>query len=238
MCTLVSLALQTYANLKEILKGKESTDVNYEDYYDEESGMMAGDDEGSELLGIHTGSCEVNGNAQILVMTFEVLQIKQNNDLYLDNVPAVIIDEIHFVADPERGCQVEAIMTDLPSHTIVIGLSGTLPNTKDFANNIGKATQRATHIVGKKSRPISLDYSVHVGDFKQPFVYLTRPDKSNSLSVADRWKPERSSMPCRRPEASDRLSFRQKRGRVLQLIKDLGRRSKLPAMIVSFHADP
>jgi superfamily II RNA helicase len=231
---LVSLALQTYSNLKTLLKGKECTSDSANDYYDD-YGMGYGDDE-AELLGIHTGSCEVNASAQILVMTFEVLQIKQNNDFsYLDTVPVVLIDEIHFISDPERGCQVEAIMTDLPPHTAVIGLSGTLPNAVEFANNIGKATNRMTHIVGKKSRPISLDYSVHIGDFRQPFVYLTRKSDDPDQSVADRWKPGALKYILSDTQKHpDRLSFRQKRGRILQLIKDLNRKNKLPAMIVSF----
>ena len=233
---LVSLALQTYANLKQLLRGKHATFESMDDYYDDEYAMPVGEDD--ELLGIHTGSCEVNGNAQILVMTFEVLQIKQNNDFaYLDGVPLVIIDEIHFISDPERGCQVEAIMTSLPPETAVVGLSGTLPNAKQFANSIGRATNKKTHVIGKKTRPISLDYMVHTGtDFRQPFVHLTRSDPGGQQSVDARWKrgAERYIMEETRKQHPDKLSFRQKRGRILQLIKDLNRKNKLPAMIVSF----
>ena len=236
---LVSLALQTFSALKKLMAGKESTEDSAQGYYDDEYGYI--DDFGGEdaaLVGIHTGSCEVNAGAQILVMTFEVLTIKMNNDFsYLDTVPLVIIDEIHFISDPERGCQVESIMTQLPRHTAVVGLSGTLPNALEFANNIGKATGgRTTHVVGKRSRPISLDYSVHVGDRRQPFVYLTRKAESPEQSVAERWKPGalRFALGEARKNHPKKMSFRQKRGRILQLIKDLGRKDKLPAMIVSF----
>ena len=230
---LVSLALQTYSNLRELLRGKEATFEDYLSSYDDD---MIGS--AHEVLGVHTGSCEVHADcSQILVMTFEVLLIKINADAsYLEyNVPAIIFDEIHFITDPQRGYIVENLLQNLPRSTCVVGLSGTLPNKRQFAGAIAAATRRSIHVIGKKTRPITLDYSIHIGGGRQPFVFLTRPDPSGQQSVARRFK--RGALAYVNRVARDRpekLSFRQKRGRMLQLVKDLSRTRRLPALVVAF----
>ena len=210
---LVALAEQTYHNLKRVLK-------------------PFGDD---EILGIATGPTEVNEHAPILVCTYEVILTKQNRDFaFMDNVGCIIIDEIHFISG-DRGNQIEQILNELPVETYAIGLSGTIPNKDSFANAMGRCTKKPTCVLGLDRRPISLNYMCHVGEPKQSFVYLCSRDDSGQRSTAARWKKGAwkyvASLAEKRPE---RLSFRQKRGRLLQLIKNCDKRNMLPALMIDF----
>jgi len=59
---------------------------------------------GSDAVGLLTGDTSVNGNAQIVVMTTEVLR----NMLYarsstVDELAYVVMDEVHYLADRFRG---------------------------------------------------------------------------------------------------------------------------------------
>jgi ATP-dependent RNA helicase HelY len=58
---------------------------------------------GEDHVGLLTGDVSINGNAPIVVMTTEVLR----NMVYagshrLDNLTHVVMDEVHFLADPSR----------------------------------------------------------------------------------------------------------------------------------------
>src|SRR5699024_3385282 len=62
------------------------------------------DEDGEEAVGLLTGDVSINGGAEIVVMTTEVLR----NMIYADS-PAlhrlshVVMDEFHFLADASRG---------------------------------------------------------------------------------------------------------------------------------------
>ncbi|MGO1593952.1 MAG: DEAD/DEAH box helicase, partial [Ancrocorticia sp.] len=59
---------------------------------------------GDEAVGLLTGDLSINRNAPILVVTTEVLR----NMLFhsapeIDDVGYVVLDEVHYLADPDRG---------------------------------------------------------------------------------------------------------------------------------------
>src|SRR5215217_9254847 len=72
---------------------------------------------GTGAVGLLTGDTSVNGDAQVVVMTTEVLR----NMIYarsgqLDRLGYVVMDEVHYLADRFRGAVWEEVILQLPEH--------------------------------------------------------------------------------------------------------------------------
>ncbi len=70
---------------------------------------------GSERVGLLTGDTNQNGDAQIVVMTTEVLRnmIYANSDSLI-SLGFVVMDEVHYLADRFRGAVWEEVILHLP----------------------------------------------------------------------------------------------------------------------------
>jgi superfamily II RNA helicase len=98
-------------------------------------------------VGVVTGDVSCNSDADVLVMTTEILlnklyQIKSNLsvksgisfEMDIENeLGCVIFDEIHYIANEERGTVWENSIMLLPRHVQMIGLSATLDQPEKFA---------------------------------------------------------------------------------------------------------
>jgi len=99
-------------------------------------------------VGIITGDIKNNPDADILIMTTEILlnklyQIKSTTpntnssvsfEMDIENeLGVVIFDEIHMINDPSRGTVWEQSIMLLPRHIQMVGLSATLDNPEKFA---------------------------------------------------------------------------------------------------------
>src|SRR5919112_6094605 len=81
---------------------------------------------GPDSVGLLTGDNSVNGEAPIVVMTTEVLR----NMLYagsstLSGLGFVVMDEVHYLADRERGAVWEEVIIGLPESVSIVSLSAT-----------------------------------------------------------------------------------------------------------------
>jgi superfamily II RNA helicase len=104
-------------------------------------------------FGLITGDIKMNPDADVLIMTTEILKnklaewkygqkndnlTKTNNtnfDLDIDNeLKCVIFDEIHMINDVDRGHVWEQCLMQLPKNIQIIGLSATLNSPERFAN--------------------------------------------------------------------------------------------------------
>ncbi len=70
---------------------------------------------GESAVGLLTGDTSVNGDAQVVVMTTEVLR----NMIYagsrnLEQLGYVVMDEVHYLADRFRGAVWEEVILQLP----------------------------------------------------------------------------------------------------------------------------
>jgi len=97
-------------------------------------------------IGILTGDLKCNPDADVLIMTTEILlnklyQLKCDKptttssfDMDIANdLGCVIFDEIHFINDESRGHVWEQTIMMLPPHIQMVGLSATLDNPERFA---------------------------------------------------------------------------------------------------------
>lgn len=118
---------------------------------------------GSDAVGLLTGDVSVNGDAQIVVMTTEVLR----NMLYagsstLTELSYVVMDEIHYLADRFRGAVWEEVILHLPEYVRVAGLSATVSNAEEFGEWL-KAVRGDTTVVVHEQRPVPLWQHMLVG---------------------------------------------------------------------------
>ena len=99
-------------------------------------------------IGLITGDIKTNPNADVLIMTTEILlnklyQIKSNSKIpnssisfdmdIMNELGCVVFDEIHMINDESRGHVWEQCIMMLPSQIQMIGLSATLDNPERFA---------------------------------------------------------------------------------------------------------
>src|SRR5436309_7718219 len=90
---------------------------------------------GADKVGILTGDVKVNPQAQVLVMTTEILR----NALFgsgLDDLGYIVLDECHYMGDEGRGTVWEEIIVGAPKNVLLVGLSATVANVKEIADLI------------------------------------------------------------------------------------------------------
>src|SRR6187200_944971 len=118
---------------------------------------------GADRVGLLTGDNVVNGEAPIVVMTTEVLR----NMLYagsrtLLGLGFVVMDEVHYLANRERGAVWEEVMIHLPESVTVVSLSATVSNAEEFGEWLETVRGETTTIVEER-RPVPLYQHVMVG---------------------------------------------------------------------------
>ena len=123
---------------------------------------------GPDKVGLLTGDTSINSEADIVVMTTEVLR----NMLYersttLNALRYVILDEVHYLADRFRGPVWEEVIIHLPKTVKIVGLSATVSNVEDFSNWIA-SVRGDTKLVISEHRPVPLEQHVIVQVSKPP----------------------------------------------------------------------
>ncbi|KAF8910025.1 ATP-dependent RNA helicase [Gymnopilus junonius] len=115
-------------------------------------------------VGILTGDVQINPEASCLVMTTEILRsmLYKGADLIRD-VEFVIFDEVHYVNDAERGVVWEEVIIMLPDHVNIILLSATVPNTKEFADWVGRTKKKDIYVISTPQRPVPLEHYLYAG---------------------------------------------------------------------------
>ena len=123
-------------------------------------------------VGIMTGDIKDKPDAQILVMTTEILRnllykagsktqsLGLTASLSLENLGVVIFDECHYINDPDRGKVWEECFILLPPSVQIVGLSATLGNPRPFAQWIGSLKKVPIHLIQTEYRVVPLTHTV------------------------------------------------------------------------------
>jgi len=111
-------------------------------------------------FGIMTGDIKINPEAQVVIMTTEILM----NLLFVGPIPdlaCVVFDEIHYINDSERGKVWEQSILMLPKDVQMVMLSGTIDSPEKFAEWCQRGdTTRKVVLSSTHSRIVPL---VHYG---------------------------------------------------------------------------
>ena len=111
-------------------------------------------------VGLVTGNRRVNPDAPILVVVAEILlnRLLHPEGFDFHNVSAVVMDEFHSFADPERGIVWELSLSMLPAHIRLLLLSATVGNASEFINWLDRCHGRKVDLVEGYERKIPLTY--------------------------------------------------------------------------------
>lgn len=167
---------------------------------------------GEEQVGLVTGDIVINRDAPIRIMTTEILRnmllqghtIPDNlsdseREEFLDTAPAgqtilpeierlqaVIVDEIHFVDDPDRGTVWEEMLIYLPQSVHILGLSATLSNLEQFAAWLSHIRGTEVEVVRENRRNVPLTF--HMANSESGLVSPNEFEK-----LYRRWQKDKKS---------------------------------------------
>lgn len=111
---------------------------------------------GGERVGLLTGDVSINRNAEVIVMTTEVLRnMLLTESQQLMSLGLVVLDEVHYLQDPFRGGVWEEVIILTPPAVRFVALSATIGNA-EFVGQWFEAVRGPTNIIVEKTRPIEL----------------------------------------------------------------------------------
>jgi ATP-dependent RNA helicase HelY len=112
---------------------------------------------GGARVGLLTGDNSLNGTAQVVVMTTEVLRnmIYAGSDT-LAGLRYVVLDEVHYLQDPYRGSVWEEVIVHLPHDVDLVCLSATVSNAEELADWV-RTVRGSTAAVIEDHRPVPLE---------------------------------------------------------------------------------
>ncbi|MGA9539372.1 MAG: DEAD/DEAH box helicase, partial [Desulfobacterales bacterium] len=114
---------------------------------------------GAEQVGILTGDRKENPEAPVIVGTTEILRNHLYDAMHLGEslkTDLVILDEAHFLGDPDRGVVWEEIMIYLPARIPLLLLSATIGNADRIADWLAGMRGRRCAVVSETRRPVPL----------------------------------------------------------------------------------
>jgi superfamily II RNA helicase len=127
-------------------------------------------------VGIMTGDLKFRPDADIVIMTTEILRnllFKANSaatrqlgitaDLSLDRLDAVVFDECHYINDRDRGAVWEETMILLPRSVNLVMLSATIDAPELFGSWLGELKQKPIHLISTTYRIVPLQHGVYRG---------------------------------------------------------------------------
>lgn len=129
-------------------------------------------------VGIMTGDIKFCPDAQIVIMTTEILRnllykkgtttenIGLTASISLDALDAVIFDECHYINDKDRGKIWEETMILLPKEVNLVMLSATLERPEYFASWLGDLKQKPIHLIQTQYRIVPLTHNLLTDDYK------------------------------------------------------------------------
>jgi ATP-dependent RNA helicase HelY len=131
---------------------------------------------GADRVGLLTGDNAINGGADVVVMTTEVLR----NMLYagspaLAGLSSVVMDEVHYLADRFRGAVWEEVILHLPDDVRLVSLSATVSNAEEFGEWL-QTVRGDTTVIVEEHRPVPLWQSVLVGN-RLHDLFVAPPDQ-------------------------------------------------------------
>ena len=181
---------------------------------------------GISNVGLLTGDTSINRDAQIVIMTTEVFR----NMLYgtnfgsvtenLKNVKYIVLDEVHYMNDEQRGTVWEESIIYCPTNIQIVALSATVANAAQLTDWINTVHSR-TELVNTDFRPVPLRF--YYFDSSQPDTIL--PILTPSGQLNSKIRAEKRQFNNRRPA---------QRSVVKDVVRVLHEKEMLPAIYFTF----
>ncbi|MCX6706596.1 MAG: DEAD/DEAH box helicase, partial [Candidatus Woesearchaeota archaeon] len=139
-------------------------------------------DYGKDKVGIITGDVVINPGALIIIMTTEVYRnMAITKDRLIDSVSYVVLDEIHYINDIERGYVWEESIIFSDDRVRFLCLSATIPNAEEFASWIHHIKKHPVITVKHPTRSVHL----HRGFYDTELGLTTLEDIRDLKDIPD-----------------------------------------------------
>lgn len=211
-------------------------------------------------VGIMTGDIKFQPNADIVIMTTEILRnllFKHKSStatlgitasLSLENLGAVVFDEVHYINNKERGRVWEETMILLPREVNLVLLSATIDGPQHFAAWLGELKQKPIHLISTLYRIVPLTHTILQGktphtimDHKDIFYAETYNNWLKSLKQeGEDYKKHKDAVHARRlggyedPVVTGTKKPATFQNRLNETLTTLYEREQLPALVFSF----
>ena len=188
-------------------------------------------------VGLITGDILINPEAPIVVMTTEIFR----NMLYetpigqvgtsLEEVETVVLDECHYISDPQRGTVLEESIIYAPGKIQLVALSATIGNPEELTDWIGQVlAQKQEHqlqdrntceLIDSDFRPVPLRFYFSQKKGLLPLLNSSQTKLNSSL------KPKGQKVQGRKFKREDCPT-------IAEIVNQLRERDMLPAIYVIF----
>jgi superfamily II RNA helicase len=123
-------------------------------------------------IGIITGDIKINPLGDLLIMTAEILRNSlirtinkdfENKDIWQFNpndIKCVILDEVHYINNPDRGKIWEEIICNLNDDIQIVMLSATISGAEEMVKWVGNLKKIKCILVSTIKRPIPLRHGI------------------------------------------------------------------------------
>ena len=151
-------------------------------------------------FGLFTGDIKTNPNADVLIMTTEILMnyLYSYNETAIDQpkvelqfqidiqneLSCVVFDEVHYINDQDRGQVWEQTILMLPPHIQMVMLSATIDNPERFAKWCEKdSKEKEVYLASTHYRVVPLTHYLFMTTTETPFK--TIKDKAIQQEIRD-----------------------------------------------------
>ena len=189
---------------------------------------------GENNVGILTGDTAENRDAQIVVMTTEIYRnmlygtILGSVDENLKHLRYLVLDECHYMNDPDRGTVWEESIIYSPTNIQILALSATIANAKELTEWI-KDVHSETKLIESFVRPVPLRFFYFSETHLAPLL-----TQNNQLNP--QLKVHKDSFRAHRQKFKDikRLRHEKRTLRISDIITELNNKGFLPAIYFVF----
>jgi superfamily II RNA helicase len=148
-------------------------------------------------FGLFTGDIKTNPEADVLIMTTEILMNslfllnttsdKQANMAFqidlINDLALVVFDEVHYINDKERGNVWEKSILMLPKHVQMLMLSATIDNPAGFAKWIEESGEKKVYLATTSHRIVPLSHYSFL--CTNEAVFKSIKDKATQQQIRD-----------------------------------------------------
>lgn len=110
--------------------------------------------QGEAKVGLLTGDRKIDPDAHVVIATTEIYR----NELYRESTTygLVVLDEVHFIADEQRGAVWEETIILSPKESTLLMLSASISNPHEIASWLESVRGKPCTVIIEKNRPVEL----------------------------------------------------------------------------------
>ncbi len=159
--------------------------------------------------GLLTGDRTINKDSELVVATTEILRnMIFSNDEKLKNTGLIILDEVHYLGDKDRGTTWEEIIIHANQNIKFLCLSATIKNKNEFLEWI-VSLRGSTSLVNSEIRPVPLEISLVTSSKSDKNIKIIKSSKDNKNRKI--FKFDRQAKQFTKPKLNEQAAYLESR---------------------------